>query len=146
MIKIGFSEMIDRSSEEVWRFMSDVRNFSKWDRNVLETKITSEGPIGVGTTAQGVVQFLGRKVVDVRITEYEPNRKFALEFISGAFKGAKESFTLESVGGNKTRLTIAREVELRGFWKLVQPIAPRMAKREGREDVANAKRILEAQA
>ncbi len=146
MIKIELSEMIDRSSEEVWRFMFDVRNFPKWDRNVLETKITSEGPIGVGTTAQAVVQFLGRKVVDIRITEYEPNRKFALEFISGSFKGAKQSFTLESVGGNKTRLTLTREIELKGSWKLIQPIAPRMAKREGRDDIANAKRILEAQA
>lgn len=149
MIAPRVEEVIDRSSEEVARFIFDLTNFPKWDRNVHEARITSEGPTGVGTTGQAVVQQFGRYVVDVRITEYEPNRKFAFEFISGPLKGTKQSYTIESVGGNRTRLTRSTQVELQGSWKLLslfQPIVLRMVKREDRDDLANAKRVLQPQA
>lgn len=57
MIKIEQSVIIHRPVEEVWQFMSNVENVTKWDRGVLQARQTSEGPLGVGSTLQTVRQF-----------------------------------------------------------------------------------------
>ena len=49
----------------------------------MESVITSEGPLGVGTTFTDVAKFLGRRIESVwEITEYDPNRKVSLKSIS----------------------------------------------------------------
>jgi hypothetical protein len=45
-----------------------------------------------------------------------------------------------------TRLTGTLEAELRGWLKLMTPIFIPMMERDGREDMANVKRIMEAPA
>jgi len=42
---------------------------------------------------------------NLRITEFEPNRKFATEATSGFLEGTKISYLMEPVEGDKTRLS-----------------------------------------
>ena len=70
MEKIEASVMIARPVEEVWKFVTDVEKMAKFDPGVLETKLTSPGPIGIGSTSMskrsdGIYTF--------RCTEYELN-------------------------------------------------------------------------
>ena len=142
MIRAENSVVIDRPLEEVWKFMSDFGNVPKWNTRVLEVRQTPEGPIGMGTNFQFTTRFLGQRITDLRITEWEPTRKFAFESTSRVLKGSKASYAMEPAEG-KTRLTVAGEVELRGFWRLIEPIMMRMAKRYGRADLATVKHLLE---
>jgi uncharacterized membrane protein len=104
MAKIEASLVINRAIEEVFAFAGNVENNPQWQSGVLEARVTSEGPIGAGTTYRYVSQLLGRRIeTDGEITEYEPNRKYSFKSISGPFP-IEGGFTFEAAeGGHKGR-------------------------------------------
>ena len=141
MTKIEASMIIDRPVEEVWRFVTDVSNFSRWDKGVIEAKQTSVGPLGVGSTMEARTQQFGAP--KLRVVEYEPNRKFAYEFSTGPSRGTITTFDMETVEG-KSRLALSLGLKLVGFYRLVGPmVASRMRRRLG-ENLGNLKRTLES--
>ncbi len=107
----GKGVVIDRSVDDVWRFMTDISNMPQWEENQADWKQTSEGPIESGTTFQIISRpSIGRPFgwemkTNLRITEFEPNRKFATEATSGFLEGTKISYLMEPVEGDKTRLS-----------------------------------------
>jgi uncharacterized protein YndB with AHSA1/START domain len=82
MLQVEHSVVIDKPVEQVWNFLTDFQNTPKWDIGVLETRQTSEGPAGLGTTFQNIGPFLGRKSVrEYKVTEYEPNKKVTVKLM-----------------------------------------------------------------
>ena len=145
MIKIEKSIIINRPIDEVWKFISNVENIPKWNRGTRKGTVTSDGSIGVGSTVQYLRQFLGRQmIVELRVSEYVPNRVIGLQVSVGRVT-AQTGFTFESVEGG-TRLTHPSEIELGGLWKLITPILIPMLERDGQEDMANIKRLIEVPA
>ncbi len=145
MINIEQSVVINRPIEEVFAFVTDVDNESQWIGEIVEVKKTSEGSMGVGSTYDNVVQFLGRRIVDPHVViQYEPNRKFGFKSNSGPvqFEGVE---TFESVEGG-TKFTFVAKGETGGLFKLAEPIVARMINRQWETNVANLKDLLEAQA
>ncbi len=107
---------------------------------------TSEGPIDTGTTFQSSIHLLGPHFVgNLRVTEFEPNRKFAVE---GSWMGsrAKTSYLMNPLDGGKTRLSRVMELELHGLAKLLQFAIVKGSGVAGGMVARNVKRLLEAQA
>jgi uncharacterized protein YndB with AHSA1/START domain len=74
MTTITQSVTVNRPAEEVWDFISNFENTTRWSRGVLEARQTSDGPLGVGSTLHTVVKAFGRRrTADYLATEYEPN-------------------------------------------------------------------------
>jgi uncharacterized protein YndB with AHSA1/START domain len=146
MTKIEASVIIDRPIEEVWNFINDLSKLSKWNPEVLEPKQTSAGPLGVGTTVDfGAKMGNSTTTISMRVTEYEPNRRFSFEHISGPLKGTTERDSLETIEAGKTRFTRTGDLKFRGFYKLVGPfIAPSM-RRGVVASLNNLKRMLESE-
>ena len=144
--KIEASTTIDRPVEEVWKFVTDLSNMPKWNPEVLEPKQTSAGPLGVGATVEFGAK-MGNKTttISMRVTEYEPNRRFSFEHISGPLKGTTESDSWETIEG-KTRFTRSGDLKYRGFYKLVGPFITPSMKRAVAASLGDAKRILESEA
>ena len=147
MVKVEASAIINCPGEDVWKFITDFTNSSKWLSYEAELKQTSEGPLGVGTTGRVSARFFYRDVeYDLRVTDFEPNRKLAADFTNGIAKrfGLIWTSILEVVEDGKTKLTQAKEAEYRGIWKLFQPLLVRSLRKEEEEEIAKIKRILEA--
>lgn len=143
MSKIQLSVVINRPIEEVFAFHNDPNNDVQWQTGVLESKQTSEGPFGVGTTVNTVIQFLGKRIdTTAEITEYESNEKVRAKATSGPIP-FDSTVTFESVEGG-TKLTTEAEIDFGGFYKLAEPIVTRSAKRQFEGSFANLKDILEA--
>ena len=141
MIRLEHSVVIKRPIEEVFAFVTDFDNLPQWDPAVLEAKITSEGPVGVGTTLREVFLLLGRKVeLPGEITEYEPNRKFGFKATSGPMP-AEVTMTLEPAGGS-TKFTIVAEAEPKGFFRVAEPLVARTLRRQSETNHANLKDLL----
>lgn len=143
MVKIQSSVVINRPVEEVFEFSNDPSNDTQWQTGVLESEITSEGELGVGTTARSVIQFLGKRIESTsEITEFEPNKKVSFKTTSGPipFEGTT---MYEPVEGG-TKLSSDFEVEFGGVFKLAEPIVERSAERQFEGSFANLKDILEA--
>jgi len=137
------SVSVDRPVEDVWEFISNFENTTRWSRNVLEARQTSNGPLGIGSTLQTAVKAFGRRrTADYRVTEYEPNHAFAFTVTSGPMT-SRARYSVEPAGAG-TRLTASGEAETKGLYRLLAPILLRTLKRHSREDLANLKRLLEA--
>jgi carbon monoxide dehydrogenase subunit G len=140
MVKIEESVIVDRSAEEVWKFVADPSNLPKWNPAILEVKQTSSGPPGVGTTLLARSRGMA---LDIRVIEYQPSRKFAFEGTSGPLRGTTNTFSMETIEG-KTRLTRTVDMKLNGLYRLVGPFATRRAKREVSAGLSNVKRLLDS--
>jgi len=144
MITIEQSVVINRPIEEVFEFVADQSKLPLWQSGVLESGVTSEGPMGVGTTYRYTFQLLGRKVETAgEITEYELNSRCSFKAQSGPFP-LKGGFSFRAVNGG-TRVTLAVEAEAAGFFKLAEPIGARMLNRQFETNFGNLKDLLEAE-
>jgi uncharacterized protein YndB with AHSA1/START domain len=144
MVKVEASVMVDHPVEVVWKFVTDWPNSPKWhiEAGFVELRQTSTGPLAVGTT----LLYRGSKfpkINDLRVVEYEPNRKLSLEFTSGPMKGTIVTMSFEAIEG-KTRFTETDDYKLSGFWKLVVPFMGGQVKRNVEGRVGTVKRILES--
>lgn len=54
MTRTEASVTINRSAEDVWKFITDVSNGPKWDEGLTEWRQTFAGPLGVGTTFRAI--------------------------------------------------------------------------------------------
>lgn len=144
MAKVEVSVVVKRPVEEVFSFVVNPANFSKWESGIIQSNQISDGPIGVGTTMREVGPFLGREIeTTLEFTEYEPNRRFSMKSISGPIP-MQGTYTFESVEGG-TKVTLTGEFQIGGFLKLVKPIVVYMAKRGLKADHKNLKELLESQ-
>lgn len=145
-MRIEASATIERPVAAVWAFLADPSNNPRWDPGTLEVRPTSEGPIGVGSTLDAVVDLLGRQTVGVRFTAFEPDRELRFEFVSGFMTPTNVAYRLTSLDPERTRLTRVLEPRLRGRWRLLWPVFVWMARRHRADEVSSLKRILEAEA
>jgi uncharacterized membrane protein len=145
MAKVEASVVINRPIEEVFAFAANIENNAQWQSGVLEAQVTSEGPIGVGTTYRYVTQLLGRRIeADGEVTEYEPNRTYSFESTSGPFP-IEGGLTCEAAEDG-TKVTLAVEADIGGFFKMAEPLVARTIKKQFEADVGKLKDLLEAQA
>jgi len=150
MAKIEASVVIDRPVEDVWKFISDWNNAPKWNtwreaRGLLEAKVTSEGPSGVGTTVQSRWSTRPHLAMS-RIMEYEPGRKFTVEVTSPQMiRGTRESLSLENIEG-RTKFNSAWELKFNGLFRLLGAFQIGRFRGFNEARIGNVKRILESEA
>jgi carbon monoxide dehydrogenase subunit G len=143
MTTITQSVTVNRPVQEVWDFISTFENTTRWSRGVLEARQTSDGPLRVGSTLETVVKVFGRRrTADYLVTEYEPNHVFAFKVASGPMT-SRARYSVQPAGAG-TRLTASGEAEATGLYKLLAPVLVRTLKRHSQDDLANLRRILEA--
>ncbi len=145
MAKLEISIVINRPIEEVFAVLGNPENGPRWSSSSSEVMITSDGPIGVGTTYRSVRTALGQRIEsETEVTEYEPNRKIATKSISGPFP-MESLVTFERLEGG-TRVTGTLMGEPGGFFKLAEPVLVSTMKRQLEGDLANLKKLMEADA
>ena len=143
MAKIMASTTIERPTDEVWKFLLDESNMPKWIPGLLEEKVTSAGPIGMGTTLQ-VKNKAWPHQFEFRITEFEPGRKSTMEVTSPHMvRGSIETFALENADG-KTKLNLTFDLKLNGVYSLLGPFVVRSNRKAAETEVGNLKRVVES--
>ena len=119
---------IERPVQAVFEGLTNFDRMPDWNSSVIEVRWTKDKPIGEGTTATYVGKFLGRKFESESvITEYSPPTRLASKSTSGPIH-IEVTNTLESLG-TFTRVTSRFRGESRGFFKIAEPVAVKLAKR-----------------
>lgn len=87
------SVVISKSDADVFNFMTDLSKLPLWT-NISDVKITSEGPIGIGTTYIETFESNG-KISEIKseIIEFEPSSKWSYKTSSKPFS-LNVSYTL----------------------------------------------------
>lgn len=144
-VRAESSISVRRPVPEVFAYVSDIRKWPSWQGDIVEAWQTSDGPIAIGTTAKLDIHFLGRRIeADVEVTEYEPERLFAVRTRSApvAFT-ARLACEPEDAG---TRVTYRGVFEPGGFFRLAEPVLERIGRRQAEAEMHTLKELLEAQA
>ncbi len=144
MINVEVSTVINRPIAEVFAFVANFENHPKWETDFQEVKQLTSTPAGVGTTYQCVLKLPGQSAKSkFEIMEYEANKKIAFEGEAAGPAKPKGSYIFESVAGG-TKVTARPRPELRGLFKLLEPMMAGTIRQQNEAHLTNLKRLLEA--
>ena len=147
MITTRVSVQIERPVEEVFAFVADPANFPRWaGALVKESRQTSPGPVGLGTTFTQVNMLMGRRFVsEMRVVTYEPPRQFEYATTAGPIRFAGHYNFAPVEGGKGTRFTSVDESEPSGWLRYLQPLLQPFAQRQITINLTRLKAVIEAQ-
>jgi uncharacterized protein YndB with AHSA1/START domain len=133
---------IDRPASEVFAFLADLENVPRWNYAIAETRKTSPGEVGVGTTYEQTrtVPAPGRETL--AITSFEPDRHLAVEGTLARFPARLDYLLEERDGG--TRVTNTVELRLTGPAKLLGGVAVGRVRSAVAENLHVLKELLES--
>ena len=142
MIRIEQEVLIERTPAEVYAFMADVGNLTRWQSGAIQAELISDPPLREGSRFSEVVRVGPWKVrTQCQVTDLQPAAVFAFEAMSkpidyaGSFR-----FRAEADG---TRLSLRAVVQLKGFWRLVGPLLAGDLKKEAKAELETIRRILQ---
>lgn len=142
--RLEASILINKSAEDIFRFLNHPENHPRFVPGMLEFKKRSPGPIEqVGTSIQGMRRFLGRRLeLPYEITEYQRGTRLGMRGAMGPLR-FEDGYILEAVGPS-TRVRFWLEFTLTGLMVLARPILAIVGKTHAHETLTNLKKALEA--
>lgn len=135
--------VIDRHREIVAKFASDPSNAPRWNVNIKSVEWKTPPPLGVGSQVAFVAHFLGRRMAyTYEITEFVPSQRMVMATAEGPFP-METSYTWESIGDERTEMTLRNRGNPSGFSKLVSPLMAPAMRRANRKDLVRLKSLME---
>ncbi|MBI2975425.1 MAG: SRPBCC family protein [Chloroflexi bacterium] len=146
MIKYRSEIAINRPVDQVFRFVTDVQKYSQWT-DMGETRLVSDGPLGVGSKMQTVIKMGPLKVnMTFEVTEYEVNRRMSFIGTSAGPLEWDATFTVEPKDASTTHMTSSGELRLKGLWRLAEPLMAGEVKSGEAKELERLKNLLETTA
>jgi uncharacterized membrane protein len=135
------SIVINSPRSEVFAFVADHENDTKWRPGVVDIKRASgEGQGAVYT--QGVQGPMGKRIdADFEVTAYQPDTLLAFRTLAGPVQ-PEGSYVFEDADGG-TRVTFSLNATLRGPQKLMAPMVGK-SMRSQVAALSDLKRVLES--
>ena len=123
MKRVERRALIGAPPAEVFAFLSNLDNLSEWQSGVTTARRTSDGEMGVGSTALVGRELMGQRVeAPLTVTEYDPPRRLA---IGSEVSGVKAHATLDLApidDGESTDLTFAMEIKGSLVTRFMEPM------------------------
>lgn len=118
-MKIQIQVIINKPKEEIFAYINNFTNHKDMFRANLDSKQTSDGAVGVGTTMRNIAKFMGMKMEEhFVVTEYVPNHYITKQSVPGSTFVTGDKMTLETVGSG-TRFILDVSADFKGFMKLL---------------------------
>ena len=135
--------VIDRPRDRVAGYAGDPSNAPEWYVNIKSVEWKTPPPLAVGSRVAFVAQFLGRRLAyTYEFIEWVPGAKLVMRTAEGPFP-METTYTWESEGESKTRMTLRNRGEPKGFSRVVGPLMAAAMRRANRKDLARLKALLE---
>ena len=136
---------IDRPIEAV--FDCTLYRISEWSIIVVEDEVTSDGPVGVGTTFRTVTEERGNRMeFDGKVTKHEPHTAHSVTMKGKSFD-LEVDYTFEDLNG-RTQVMQHSRVNAKGFLKVFFFLFGWLMKKGGcdaqQKELENLKRLCEA--
>lgn len=142
MMHLTSSTLIELPVQQVFDFVSAPENDFQWQSGTLATARLSKGSDALRTLFRSIGHLMGRRNLSTfEITEFEPNKKYAFESLSGPVH-SRTSYTLEK-DSDSTRLHISIQASAPNFFRITEKLLWKTMKKQLEEDVARLKTILE---
>ena len=142
MIEFTIETEIERPVADVFAYVTDPDKLATWQTNTVSATQEGDGPLGLGTRLREVHRAGGKELKSlVEVSEYEPDRAFALHVVEGALPvDARITFEPTERG---TLMRFGAHGQPTGALRLAQPLLRRTLKRQFTGHCATLKRVLE---
>lgn len=145
MRQIRLSIHIRRPPADVFDFLTDPSNLSKWNSVMESADWTSSAAAGVGSTYRVLAKMPGGKKKGLfEITKWDPPHRYGYRSLEIAFpfRAIESTITLTPRDGG-TQLTFEAQFALVGLLSLAEGLFVGMAAKGDGANLATAKRLLE---
>lgn len=135
---------IDRPSGEVFAFLDDVTNNTRWLKGMQSCTWTTEPPVHIGSRYEQVARFLGKEIrTSFEVTAHEPDRRVAIESREGSSFPLTVTREVELIDDGRSRVIETVESDPSGFYRVAQPLLRAMVARNIARDYRALKALLE---
>ncbi len=143
MKRVEQSIAISASPEDVFAYASSLDKIANWQSGVSSARMTSTGPIGVGSTALVVRDLLGQHIeAPLEVTAYDPPTLLGLRSeVSGVRADAS---LVVKPRGHGSRITFAMELRASGFTAFMEPMIASAAEADITRSLDRLKELIEA--
>jgi uncharacterized membrane protein len=142
-MRFDLEVVIERPVDEVFAYVTDVRNLPKWQESAIAADWEGDAPVAKGSRLHERRSFLGRTAEnELEVTAYEPARRFDLKSLRGPVR-FQVAHTFEPTNGG-TRLHVVVEGETGGAMRFAGAMVKRQAERQFRGDLERLKERLES--
>ena len=110
MKRVERSARIGAPPAEVFAYIADLDRLAEWQTGVVSAELTSDGEMGVGSTALVTRELMGQSIAaPLAVTEYDPPRRMAIGSEVSGVKALAE-LDLAPADGGATDLSFAMEI------------------------------------
>ncbi|HSM70325.1 MAG TPA: SRPBCC family protein [Anaerolineales bacterium] len=142
MINLDLGTLVDRPQKEVFDFVADPSNMSKWNSAVVSLEQITPGEVGVGTKFKSVGEMMGRRIEgQMQVTAYEPDTKCGFQVNAGPLQ-VNMTVSFKTVGTG-TKISLHAEGNPAGFFKIAEGLMTGRVKSMMEENLARLKSVLE---
>jgi hypothetical protein len=135
---------VDRSAGEVFERLTEIENLPRWQPAIVEARLTSPGPIGVGSTARIVAEAGGQRTEATgTVTEFVRPEIVALTATAGP-ADLTARVVVTPRGEAACRIALATTIKLGGMLRFVEGMARSRIEAEAPAAAASIKEWLEA--
>lgn len=143
MIEVSASVAIDRSAADVFEFLADMSNNTKWQKGMRACTWTSEPPLRVGSTYDQEASFLGKKIVSsFEVVELEPSERIRIRTTRGTMP-IDVTRSVEAHGDGSCIVSAVVRGDSSKVFRVAEPLMRTMVERSVRADYRRLKELLE---
>ena len=143
MINLELGTLIDRPIKDVFAFVANLNNMSKWNSAVVSIQQVTPGAVGVGTKFKSTNGALGRRIEgEVQVTAYEPDTKSGFQMNAGPVQ-VNVTLTFKPVGTG-TKLNLNAQGNPGGVFKLAEGVIAGQVKSMMEANLIKLKSVLES--
>ena len=148
--------VIGAPPETVFAYLAQPERLPEWTPGVLAVRRTSDGPVGVGTTTEAVVEAFGvRQILLGRCTVFDPPRRLVVENVTasgitvggvsiGKVSTCSASELLAEGAGTRLRASLDYSLSAGFLTGLAERVAGPQMQADFDRSLQNLKRVLEA--
>ncbi|HET7142435.1 MAG TPA: SRPBCC family protein [Anaerolineales bacterium] len=140
MINLDLSTLIDRPVKDVFAFVADPNNMSKWNAAVVSLEQVTPG--SVGTKFKSVGEMMGRRIEgEMQVTAYDPDNQCGFQVKAGPMQ-VNLTLAFKTVGTG-TKVSLNAQGNPGGIFKLAEGVMAGQVKSMMEGNLLRLKSVLE---
>ncbi len=143
-MEIEASIDINRAASDVFDYVADMSNNTKWQNGQVRCTWTSEPPLRLGSTYDQEAKFLGKSILSsFTVTEYEPASLIRIVSTGGTME-IDVTRTVEPITDGSCTVRAIVRGDPPAPMRILGPLLPRLVRSSVQKDYERLKALLES--